>query len=104
LEATYRQLSSGEAVELPLKTSSFKRWAEELSEYAQSSKLEQELDYWISSDWANAKRLPADYPANMRENTVESAQTISVALNAADTQSLLQEVPKAYHTEINDVL
>ncbi|MFL9458806.1 amino acid adenylation domain-containing protein [Tolypothrix bouteillei VB521301_2] len=37
-------------------------------------------------------------------NTVASASTISVSLNAAQTRSLLQDVPKAYKTQINDVL
>ncbi len=33
-----------------------------------------------------------------------SACTISVSLNVAETQALLQDVPKAYKTQINDVL
>jgi len=42
-----------------------------------------------------------DYPG---ANTVASARIISVTLSVAETKVLLQEVPAAYHTQINDVL
>jgi len=37
----------GEAVQLPLKTTSFKQWSEFLQEYAHSPGLQQECDYWV---------------------------------------------------------
>ena len=37
-------------------------------------------------------------------NTVGSVSTVSVALNAAETRALLSEVPRVFHTEINDLL
>jgi len=42
-----------------------------------------------------------DYPG---ANTVASARIMSVTLSVAETKVLLQEVPAAYHTQINDVL
>jgi len=33
-----------------------------------------------------------------------AANTVSVSLNQKETQALLQQVPKAYNTQINDVL
>jgi len=42
-----------------------------------------------------------DYRGN---NTVASTQQISTSLSVEETQALLQEVPKAYNTQINDVL
>src|SRR4029079_11306796 len=37
-------------------------------------------------------------------NTEASVETVTVSLDADETQSLLQEVPSAYRTQINDVL
>ena len=61
LQTAYQQLSSGEAMQLPPKTTSFKQWAERLTAYAQSAELQQELAYWLAAP--RAQRSPAvDYP------------------------------------------
>ncbi|WP_419183617.1 non-ribosomal peptide synthase/polyketide synthase [Scytonema hofmannii] len=98
----YRQLCEGKAIQLPAKTTSFKDWAQHLREYAQSHRLTSELDYWLSVSNSASPPLPVDHADGM--NTVASASTISVSLNVAQTRSLLQDVPKAYKTQINDVL
>jgi non-ribosomal peptide synthase protein (TIGR01720 family) len=46
--------------------------------------------------------LPVDHPGEA--NSVASARSLSVSLSAEETRALLQEVPEAYHTHINDVL
>ena len=97
----YEQLARGEAVRLAPKTTSFKRWAERLSDYAGSEELRRELPYWLGQRHAGLKRLPVDATG---PNTVESARTIEVSLDAAETRALLQEVPRAYRAEINAAL
>jgi non-ribosomal peptide synthase protein (TIGR01720 family) len=104
LQTTYQQLCRGETIKLPPKTTSFQDWATALSEYAQSAALEQELEYWLASSQSWVAPLPVDYPAGKDANTVVSASHVSVSLSSTQTQALLQEVPKAYHTQINDVL
>jgi non-ribosomal peptide synthase protein (TIGR01720 family) len=104
LQTGYQQLTREEAISLPPKTTSFQNWAQCLSEYAQSPALEQELDYWLDSSRSAVAPLPVDYPAGKDANTVTSACNVSVSLSAEETRALLQEVPKAYHTQINDVL
>lgn len=101
LEAAYQQLSRGETVHLPSKTTSFKHWAERLTEYAKSGNLQQEL-YWLTESRTRVCTLPVDYLEG--DNTEASACTVSVSLSAEETQALLQEVPQAYNTQINDVL
>ncbi|MBE9229036.1 non-ribosomal peptide synthase/polyketide synthase, partial [Phormidium sp. LEGE 05292] len=100
LQTAYQQLSQGQPIGLPPKTTSFQDWAKHLQEYAQEV-LKSELSYWLS-DYASVSRIPVDYPGG--ENLVASANYISVSLNEAETQALLQDVPKAYKTQINDVL
>src|SRR5437588_198601 len=102
LDTAYQQLRSGQAVQLPAKTTSFKQWAQQLEEYAQSEQLQQEFDYWLSKAWTSIGRFPVDHPTGV--NTEDSACTVSVALSAQETQALLQQVPKRYHTQAHDAL
>ncbi|MGH7998033.1 MAG: amino acid adenylation domain-containing protein [Brasilonema sp.] len=102
LQTAYKQLSQGEAIALPPKTTSFKHWAERLQEYAQSQALHQELDYWLTEVPRQIVQLPVDFPS--ADNTVALANIISVALSQQETQALLQEVSAVYQTQINDVL
>src|SRR5262249_43259887 len=87
---------------LPPKTTSFKHWAECLIAYAPSAELRQDLTYWLATPYAQVGRLPVDYSGGA--NTVAWAPTVSVSLSTQETRALLQEVPKAYQTQVNDVL
>ncbi|HCF27707.1 MAG TPA: non-ribosomal peptide synthetase, partial [Cyanobacteria bacterium UBA11049] len=104
LQTAYQQLSQGEEIQLPAKTTGFKQWAEKLSEYAYSPGLRSELEYWQNQTQKQIIYLPTDFSENQNANTVASARTVSVSLSSEETQALLQEVPKAYQTQVNDVL
>jgi amino acid adenylation domain-containing protein/non-ribosomal peptide synthase protein (TIGR01720 family) len=100
LQTAYQQLCRGETIQFPPKTTSFKYWSQRLFEYAQS----QELDYWLATSESFVTRLPVDYVAGKDANTVASAGNVVVTLSSAETRALLQSVPQAYKTQINDVL
>jgi amino acid adenylation domain-containing protein/non-ribosomal peptide synthase protein (TIGR01720 family) len=102
LQMAYQQLSAGMLIHLPPKTTSFKHWAERLTASTQSAALLQELAYWLAAPRARTSRLPVDYPGGA--NTMAWARTVSVLLSAEETDALLREVPRAYQTQINDVL
>jgi non-ribosomal peptide synthase protein (TIGR01720 family) len=102
LQLAYEQLAAAGAITLPPKTTSFQQWAERLASYAQSEALLAERDYWRAFGAQPISRLPRDHAAGA--NTVESARTVRVALDADETRALLHEVPAAYHTQINDAL
>jgi non-ribosomal peptide synthase protein (TIGR01720 family) len=102
LQTACEQLSRGQSIELPPKTTSFKCWSEMLAEHALSDELKRELPYWLDDSWSRAIYLPVDYFEGA--NLVDSSCTVSVSLSLEETRSLLQEVPEVYHTEINDVL
>ncbi len=102
LQSVYEQLVRDQAVHLPAKTTSFQQWARRLTTYAQSESLRQELPYWIAQVSRESAHIPIDYPAG--DNTLMSAQTLTVSLSVEETRALLQEVPQSYHTQINDVL
>jgi amino acid adenylation domain-containing protein/non-ribosomal peptide synthase protein (TIGR01720 family) len=102
LQTVYQQLSRNEAVQLPPRTTSFKQWTEKLKAYSQSNELRQEMDYWLAAPRASVTGLPVNYLDGA--NTMETASTVSVSLDAEDTDALLHEVPKAYHTQVHEVL
>ncbi|HLF28780.1 MAG TPA: amino acid adenylation domain-containing protein [Anaerolineae bacterium] len=102
LEALYRQLSRGETLRLPPKTTAFTHWAERLAAYARSASAAQALGAWLNRPWDRVSPLPVDY--RIGANSVASVQTVSVSLSVEETESLLREAPQAYHTQINDML
>jgi len=101
-QTAYGQISRDETVALPPKTTSFKQWAERLHEWARSPELQGEFDYWFALSHQPTSPLPIDFPT--AANLVASEKTVSVALSVEETKLLLQEVPAAYRTQINDVL
>ncbi|MEH1882693.1 amino acid adenylation domain-containing protein [Nostoc sp.] len=104
LATAYQQISRGEAIKLPPKTTSFQYWSDRLREYAKSKAISDELNYWLSESSLKVTALPVDYPANKENNTIASTATVSLSLNEQQTRALLQDVPSAYNTQINDVL
>jgi non-ribosomal peptide synthase protein (TIGR01720 family) len=104
LSGAYKKLDSGNNIELPAKTTSFKDWAIRLQDYAGSQELHSELDYWLHSRSFAVAPLPLDSPAVASANTLGSSQIVSISLSVEQTRTLLQDVPGAYNTQINDVL
>jgi len=92
LAAAYRGL------ELPAKTTSWKRWAELLAGHAGSGELEEEIPYWLSRQ--PGAPLPVDLDGDGRGATA----SVAVELGPEETLALLQEAPRAYRTQVNDLL
>jgi amino acid adenylation domain-containing protein/non-ribosomal peptide synthase protein (TIGR01720 family) len=109
-QTAYQQLSQNQAIQLLPKTTSFKAWVQQLSTYAQyaygtltrTDVLSSQTAYWLRESYTSVSPIPVDY--HQGENTIASAQNVSVSLSEVETQALLQDVPKAYKTQINDVL
>jgi non-ribosomal peptide synthase protein (TIGR01720 family) len=98
----YQQLSEGKPVQLPPKTTSVKRRAERMVEYAQSAEIRQELDYWFSLPWDQIVPLPPDLPEGL--NAPARPRTFEVALDKEETQALLHAVPHSGGSQIRDVI
>ncbi len=101
-QTAYQQLCQNKALQLPPKTTSLQQWSSYLQEYAQSSALRSELEYWLTIEQQPVKPIPIDF--SYGNNLEESACTLTVSLTQEETQVLLQQVPAVYHTQINDVL
>ncbi|MCC5645817.1 amino acid adenylation domain-containing protein [Nostoc sp. CHAB 5824] len=103
LATAYQQIRHGEIIKLPPKTTSFQDWANRLQEYSKSEALAIEIDYWLSNE-SNINPLPIDYPLGKECNTITSTDSLTIFLNEDETRALLQDVPSAYNTQINDIL
>jgi amino acid adenylation domain-containing protein/non-ribosomal peptide synthase protein (TIGR01720 family) len=80
------------------KTSSYRDWYKALEQYGKSRRLLSQQTYW--------ETIVSQAPVRKSPEPVSAKDwnTITVSLSAAHTQLLLQEVPQAYQTEINDIL
>ena len=93
---------SGGRVALGSKGSSYRQWYNAQEQYSKSAALLRQQGYWeqIKSSYA---ALPEDYPYTGEVYVKEMAHR-QVKLGKEQTRQLLQEVPRVYHTEINDLL
>jgi len=102
IETAYRQISAQQSVQLSAKSSSFKDWAQRLTQHAQTPKLRRELAFWTHESRRKVRPIPLDFPGG--DNTEASARKFSVSLGRTETKDVLQEVPRVAGTMINDLL
>ena len=101
LQRVYEQLAAGVAVELPAKTSSYRQWAAALAEYAGSTALSEQAEYWLGQAEAVVEPLVT---AEDGEQDSGAVGGVVEELSAAYTSRLLKQAPEVYHTQINDLL
>jgi len=104
LETVCHQLIVGEPVVLPAKTTSFKQWANRLVDEANGDPMRGQLDKWLQQAEKVPASLPLDHGEDSAVNSVASSDRVVVSLSDNQTRALLHDVPKAYSTQINDVL
>ena len=102
LWTAYEQRRRGEAIALPPKTTSFKRWAEKLDAYARGEAALAEAELWRDPVRRRVGRVPIDHEEG--ENAESTMRVVALSLGEEETQQLLREVPEAYQTQINDIL
>jgi len=96
LEIVYDQIINRELLSLPKKSTSWQDWIVALKKYA--STINNEIKFWQ----VKSEKLPVDFVKG--PNTHESADELFFSLNEEETTYLLQRVPKAYDTQMNDIL
>ena len=101
LGTVYEQLEAGAAVRLPAKTSSLQEWSRRLREYASGAEVSGQVAYW-EEEVGGVERLPVDHEE--RDNRLAQVETVGRSVSVEQTRALLQEVPAAYGTQINEVL
>ncbi len=103
LATAYDQLTAGRAVDLGPRTSSYQRWADRLIAHVRSGALDDEIPHWQNT--GGLRRVPRDGDGDAdAPNVAGDLAAVSVHLDRADTDTLLQQVPALHRTQINDVL
>jgi len=102
LKKAYEDLERGVEASLGRKTTSFKRWAEELQCHAQSPTDEEELAYWHDRLQLTDDAPTTDFGA--RDNREQGAQSFELYLSKDDTQDLLHRVQAAARANVNELL
>ncbi len=102
LESACRQGLVGQNICLPAKTTSFQHWAERQLQLTRDGSLDLHADYWLDPRLKLAQTLPVDEPAGA--NLAGLEDEVVIGLSGEHTSALLQEVPAAYRTRIDDVL
>jgi non-ribosomal peptide synthase protein (TIGR01720 family) len=92
----------GEESEWPVGAISFSQWAVSLARETRSGAVDGSRAYWLAEERREAPRLPLDLEDGA--NDAGSAETLTTRLSKEQTDALLRETPRAYHTQINDVL
>ncbi|MFC5957576.1 non-ribosomal peptide synthase/polyketide synthase [Streptomyces pratens] len=98
LDAAHRALRAGAPPDLGAKTTSFREWARRLAAHTADGGFDDEITHWSA---LRPTALPTDLTGG---NTAADEKTVTVTLGSEDTRRLLQDVPDAYRTRVNDVL
>ncbi|MEQ8170430.1 MAG: amino acid adenylation domain-containing protein, partial [Candidatus Eremiobacterota bacterium] len=93
----YKRLSDGLTALLPGKTSSYRDWSETLLDYV--SEGETYRPYWLSV-LKDSTAMPVQY----KESTYSDISNYKISMSCHETELLLNNLPSAYNTQINDIL
>ncbi len=99
LNTAYVDVKAGKEPKLPLKTHSYKYYAEALERYKHSYTLSQEKNYW-----QNIRSRVAEMEGSQVDDYSRKFSYTTVQLDKDTTYDLLHNSNKAYNTEINDLL
>lgn len=102
LQTSYQQLENEAELSLPPRTTSFQRWAQQLTEYAHGEAILQELDYWKSATNDAPPSFPLDF--SFGSNIEKSSRRVHCSLTEEETTLLLTHAPKDYRSTMNEIL
>ncbi len=98
----YSQLSQGQALQLPPKTSPIGQWAQYLKAQLAPHIPQEEIAYW-QKQISEIPAFPKDQTAS-KPYLEKNTQDISLKLSASDTHKLLKEVPQQYAIRVQELL
>jgi len=101
LDRAYRARREGADGALPPKSSPLRHWARRLTAHADAGGFQDETGHWTALARTCDPALPADLAG---ANTYASARSVTVRLSPQDTAVLLHTLPRAFRTQVNDVL
>lgn len=95
-----KQLNDGMEVKLPMKTHSFKDWAEGIKEYGKKG-FSEELDYWKS---ILNKEISYTVDYDKEQDIVKTSNILSKELDEDILNNLIENINEIYNMELNEAL
>lgn len=99
LDLAYEEALTGQPVDLPPTTESFRDWARQRAETAQSARTQSEIGYWRSCAGPPAPRDRLERTPHLTSN-----RTVVDQLDESTTNTLLQRARQAYGARMHEVL
>ncbi|MEU1167204.1 condensation domain-containing protein, partial [Streptomyces sp. NPDC005921] len=103
LEAAWNQLAQGRPVRLDPVATSYRGWAQALSQESRTARRAAELAWWTAQSGADEPLLGTRATDPVLD-TRATAGEVTVELSAEQTAELLTSVPAAFHAEVDEVL
>ena len=100
----YEIFKNGGEFKMPLKTDSYKYWAEKLEEYSYAEKFKTEAKFWDKIAVHSAQAIPYDFETGTARSLMKDYDTSYIKLSNDQTNLLLTEANQAFNTNINDLL
>ncbi|MCG7410808.1 amino acid adenylation domain-containing protein [Paenibacillus sp. ACRRX] len=94
LQTAYSQLNNGERIKLPVKSTSFKEWAESVTDLVQASNID---DVEIKAEQVIVSAVDED-------QTNKNDNQITVLLSEVETKTLLQDALAMYKANMSELL
>lgn len=101
-DTLYKQFSKNEELDLPLKTDSYKFWAENLKQFSKSRQLLKQATYWEKIETESYDKIPYDFDGEPCRSDLLGHVSLSIDPNL--TGKLLGNVNAVYNTQVNDIL
>lgn len=102
IESIYKAFLDSGRVALSAKTNSYRQWGNALIDYATSKEGKKEEKYWLDVEKSvKPTFLSPDFDKCANDTGYDG---IKIYLSEAETQKLIQDTPKKYNTQINDIL
>ncbi|SDZ37841.1 non-ribosomal peptide synthase domain TIGR01720, partial [Thermoactinomyces sp. DSM 45892] len=102
LQTAYDQIKENRKVELPSKSTSFKEWSRKLHAYGESGVPDTVREFWKQQAEVEVETLSPDY--TVPKVTEASTEQHMISFGEEETRALLQDVPVAYRTKVDEVL
>jgi amino acid adenylation domain-containing protein/non-ribosomal peptide synthase protein (TIGR01720 family) len=102
LETACADLLRGGRLTPPPPATPWSAWAARLAELAAGGAVAAEAAIWLAAAGQPLPPLPVDLPGG--DNRASASASVTVTLEAPPTAALLRRVPRAYRTQIQEVL
>lgn len=100
--SAYTQYLRDKSVTLPLKTDSFKQWAEQIQLYSTSEQLLNQKAYWRTIESASPPGLPFDYESE--EGLFRDTALAKFVLSRKETDALLMKAGTGFGAHTDEIL